>query len=82
MMRVLLCWIAALTICAGAAEASQPGVAALAKWKTMDVCAKQAQAAYPDFTPQSNEKRDAQLNACLSANNLPPRQPQSQLNPR
>ena len=81
MIRVIFCWIAALALCAGAAEASQPGVTALARWKAMDVCAKQAQAAYPDFTPESNAKRDAQLNACLSANNLPPRQPQQQPNP-
>ncbi len=77
-MRAALLSIMALALCAGTAEASQPGVTALAKWKTMDVCARQAQAAFPDFTPQSNAKRDAQLNACLSANNLPPRQPQSQ----
>ncbi len=82
MMRMILCWIAALALFAGVASASQPGTAALAKWKTMDACAKQAQAAYPDFTPESNTKRDAQLNACLSANNLPPRQPQAQPNAR
>lgn len=82
MMRMRFWSIVALVLCAGTAEASQPGVTALAKWKTMDVCARQAQAAFPDFTAQSNAQRDARLNACLSANNLPPRQPQSQPNSR
>ncbi|MGH7063021.1 MAG: hypothetical protein ACREET_02965 [Stellaceae bacterium] len=82
MMRAVACWIVALALLAGTAEASQPGTTALAKWKTMDICAKQAQAAFPDFTAQSNAKRDAQLNACLSANNLPPRQPSPPPNPR
>ncbi|HEY3909702.1 MAG TPA: hypothetical protein VGM07_07405 [Stellaceae bacterium] len=82
MTRAGLWWFVALALCASTAEASQPGVVALARWKTMDVCAKQAQAAFPDFTPQSNAQRDAKLNACLSANNLPPRQPQAPANPR
>jgi hypothetical protein len=71
-----------LAFFAGAAEAAtQQGVTALVKWKTMDVCAKQAQAAFPDLTAESNAKRDAQLNACLNANNLPSREPLSQPNP-
>ena len=41
----------------------------------MDVCAKQAQAAYPDFNAESNAKRDAKLKECLNANGLPPREP-------
>lgn len=81
-MRKVLWWMAAMVLLAGTAEASQPGTVALAKWKTMDACARQAQAAFPDFTPQSNAKRDAKLNACLSANNLPPRQPLAQPNQR
>jgi len=82
MKRSVILGVMALALSAGAAEATQQGVAALGKWKVMDVCAKKAQAAYPDFTAESNAKRDAQLNACLNANNLPPRQPQSQPNPR
>jgi hypothetical protein len=82
MKRTILFVALALALFAGAAEAAtQQGVAAVAKWKVMDLCAKLAQAAYPDFTAEANVKRDAQLNACLNANNLPPRQPQSQPNP-
>ena len=57
------------------AQASQPGVTVEKSWKTMDVCAKQAQAAFPDFTAEANAKRDAKLKECLSGNNLPPREP-------
>lgn len=59
------------------AEATQQGQGALSNWKRMDVCAKQAQAAYPDYNAQSNAKRDAKLKECLNANGLPPRQPAS-----
>ena len=67
---------------AGTAEATQQGQTAVGKWKTMDKCAKQAQAAYPDFTPEANAKRDAELKNCLNANNLPPREPLSPPPPR
>jgi hypothetical protein len=60
---------------AGTAWATQAGNGAIVKWKGMDTCARQAQAAFPDFTPASNAKRNAKLNECLNANNLPPRAP-------
>ena len=67
---------AALVVPVGAAEAvTTQGTTAMAKWKTMDVCAKQAQAAFPDFSPDTNAKREAMLKSCLNANNLPPREP-------
>jgi hypothetical protein len=69
---------AMLTLLPGAAEAlTGQGNTAAQKWKTMDNCAKQAQAAFPDFTPDSNAKREAKLRDCLDANNLPPREPDS-----
>jgi len=52
------------------------------KWKLMDNCAKQAQAAYPENNAASNANRDTVLKACLSANGLPSRQPLSQPEPR
>ena len=55
--------------------ATQQGQQALRNWKTMDTCAKQAQTAYPDFSAESNAKRDAKLKECLNSNNLPPREP-------
>jgi hypothetical protein len=58
-----------------AAFANQQAVIAINKWKAMDTCAVQAQAAYPDFTAEANAKRDAKLKECLAQQNLPPRQP-------
>ena len=80
--RLALAAAMALAGAAGTAEATQQGVTAIAKWKTMDTCARQAQAAYPDFTPDDNAKRDAKLQDCLNANNLPPREPLSPPPPR
>ncbi|HXC90118.1 MAG TPA: hypothetical protein VNV18_08135 [Stellaceae bacterium] len=59
----------------GAQAATAQATSAMQHWKTMDTCAKQAQAAFPDYTPDSNAKRDARLKDCLNANNLPPREP-------
>jgi hypothetical protein len=66
---------AALALASAVAEATQQGQGALIGWKRMDLCAKQAQAAYPDFTAESNAKRDAKLKECLNASGLPPREP-------
>jgi hypothetical protein len=72
-----------LGVSAGTAEAATgQGTVAIAHWKTMDICAKQAQAAFPDFTPDSNAKREAKLEDCLRANNLPPRAPLAPPQPR
>jgi hypothetical protein len=57
------------------AQASQQGVVAMKNWKTMDLCAKEAQTAFPDFTADSQAKRDAKLKECLAGKNLPPRDP-------
>ena len=64
------------------AAATQAGLVAVANWKAMDNCAKQAQAAFPDFNADSNAKRDAQLKQCLEGANLPPRQPAMPAPPR
>lgn len=66
---------ACLVLMLGAAPAiaSQQGNVVLQNWKNMDVCAKQAQAAFPDFTAEANAKRDAKLKECLEGRNLPPR---------
>jgi membrane protease subunit (stomatin/prohibitin family) len=74
--------IAALLLFAGTAEASQQGQGVLNNWKTADKCAKQAQAAYPDYSAEANAKRDAKLKECLNAGNLAPRQPLSPPPPR
>ena len=58
--------------------ATQQGQGALRNWKTADSCARQAQTAYPDFSAESNAKRDAKLKECLNLNSLPPRAPLAQ----
>ncbi len=69
-------WLAAaMALAPGiAAAATAQGTTAIQRWKGMDNCARQAQTAFPDFSPNSNAKREAKLNDCLRANNLPPRQ--------
>jgi len=64
----------ALLLLIGTAEASQQGHTAVVSWKAADKCAKQAQAAFPDYNAESNAKRDAKLKECLSAGSLPPRE--------
>jgi hypothetical protein len=66
----------------GRAEASQLGQTAVGYWKAADKCAKQAQAAYPDYSEEANAKRDTALKNCLNGSNLAPRQPLSQPPPR
>jgi hypothetical protein len=79
MRRWMVCSLAAaLALLPGAAHApTAQGTAAIQRWKTMDTCARQAQAAFPDYSADSNAKREAKLKDCLNANNLPPREPAS-----
>ena len=78
MHRLAFALAAGLLFSAVAAQASQQGMAAVGNWKRMDNCAKQAQAAYPDFSAEANAKRDQKLKECLNSNNLPSRQPLAQ----
>lgn len=57
------------------AEASAQGTQVIKNWKSSDKCSQQAQTAFPDFTPEANAKRDAQLKACLEGQRLAPRAP-------
>ena len=66
-----------LLSCGTAQAASQQGRDVNANWRTADKCAKQAQAAYPDYSADSNAKRDVSLKECLRLYNLTPRQPLS-----
>ncbi|MBV8131068.1 MAG: hypothetical protein JO282_00960 [Alphaproteobacteria bacterium] len=71
-----------LLLLIGTAAASQQGQTAVVYWKAADKCAKQAQAAFPDYNAESNAKRDARLKECLSGGNLAPRQPLSPTPPQ
>ena len=73
MLPLAIAVFSLLALYTPAGHATGQGIMVTQKWKTMDRCAKQAQTAFPDFTAESNAKRDAQLKACLNGNNLPPR---------
>ena len=65
-----------IVFAAGPAQAaSAQGNLVQQKWKAMDKCAKLAQTAFPDFTPEANAKRDAKLKECLEGQMAPPREP-------
>jgi len=79
MYRLAYSLAAVLPFLIGAAEgATAQGQQVNTNWRAADKCAKEAQAAYPDYSAESNAKRDAQLKACLNSNNLAPRGPLSQ----
>ena len=59
---------------AAAHATSGQGTIAMKKWQSMDKCAAEAQRAFPDFTAESNAKRDTKLKECLAGQNLPPRE--------
>ncbi len=70
---------AVLLLLSGPAQTTtQQGRDVSANWRTADKCAKKAQAAYPDYSAESNAKRDTSLKDCLKLYNLTPRQPLSQ----
>jgi hypothetical protein len=72
-------WATVLLFLTATAEAAtQQGQLVNTNWRTADKCAKQAQAAYPDYSVESNAKRDAKLKECLNIYNLAPREPLSQ----
>ena len=76
MNRVAIALLLLLAV-PGTALATQQGNLAIQNWKSMDVCSRQAQVAFPDYTADSNAKRDAAIKDCLEGKNLPPRQPLS-----
>ena len=79
MYRLNFTSAAVLLLFTGTAEAATAQGQLVGKnWRTADNCAKQAQAAFPDYSAESNAKRDAKLKECLSIYNLTPREPLSQ----
>jgi hypothetical protein len=66
--------LASLILPAAAHALTSNAITAIARWKSMDKCAVQAQQAFPDFTAEANAKRDAKLKECLAGQNLPPRE--------
>jgi hypothetical protein len=76
MKRVIPMLALLLALMPGLARgATQQATQVMKNWKTGDNCAKQAQAAFPDYTAEANAKRDAKLKECLEGNRLAPREP-------
>ncbi len=73
--RAFTLCLAYLALAPAAWAGSQQGTVATKNWKSMDQCARDAQTAFPDFTADSNAKRDTKLKECLAGKNLPPREP-------
>lgn len=77
----LLATAALLLLLAQPASADQNWKTSTQIWQSMDKCTQAAQKAYPDYTRESNAKREAYRQACLRSSNLPgeasaPPQPQ------
>jgi hypothetical protein len=66
--------LAVLFLPEAAHATSGQGMVVMGRWKAMDNCTIAAQRAFPDFTAESNAKRDAKLKECLAGANLPPRE--------
>jgi hypothetical protein len=76
MKRVIPMLALLLALMPGLAQgATQQATQVMKNWKTGDNCAKQAQAAFPDYTAEANAKRDAKLKECLEGNRVSPREP-------
>lgn len=43
-------------------------------WRGEDECARKAHLQYPDYTRESNLKRDRAMRTCLATGSLPPRE--------
>lgn len=66
--------LAALAVPVTVRAFSRNGGSMMHNWATSDKCAAQALKAFPDFTAESNAKRDAAMKNCLASQNLPPRE--------
>ena len=51
------------------------GQTEMRNWAMSDKCVAAAKKQFPDYTADSLAKRDAALQQCLTAHNLPPRAP-------
>lgn len=74
MTRFLLAG-ALLLAAAGSSRAELPNVEqnSSAVWKAEDNCAREAFHQFPDYTAESNAKRNRAMRRCLDRRQLPPR---------
>jgi hypothetical protein len=69
----IVAFLIALVIPVAAMAITQQGQQMMQRWAASNRCAQAAQKAFPDYSPEANAKRDAQLKQCLAGQNLPPR---------
>ena len=73
-MMKLVSLVIALSVLAAAAHAGTwDQQQSFAAWKRQDDCSRQAQRQFPDYTTESNAKREHALRQCLATGNLPRR---------
>lgn len=65
--------LTALIVSGSATATSLNGNVMMHNWTATDRCAAAAQKQFPDFTAESNAKRDNLMKQCLAQGNLPPR---------
>ncbi len=63
--------IAAALLLPRGAVADQNWKTQSAIWRQQDACTTEAEKAYPDYTPESNAKREKARKVCLMRSNLP-----------
>lgn len=72
--RVAAITVLAVLVGPGSAMAtSLNGNVMMRNWARSDRCAAAAQKQFPDFSAESNAKRDNAMKQCLAQSNLPPR---------
>ena len=72
--RIGLAALVVWAIPGSATAASINGTKMMQAWSASDRCAASAQKQFPDYTPESNAKRDNAMKQCLADGYLPPRQ--------
>ncbi|MFZ2006808.1 MAG: hypothetical protein WB697_13595 [Stellaceae bacterium] len=72
--RVAAIAVLAVLLSPGSAMAtSLNGNVMMRNWAASDRCAAAARKQFPDFSAESNAKRDNAMKQCLAQGNLPPR---------
>ncbi|HXY99754.1 MAG TPA: hypothetical protein VEI03_07115 [Stellaceae bacterium] len=70
MLRLALLLIAAMLVQPRIAVGDSSWKTSSAVWGARDKCTEQARKAFPDYTRESNAKREKARQDCLRANNL------------
>jgi hypothetical protein len=69
----LAAFTAAALLPLAAHAVTQQGTQTMKNWAVSDKCAQQAQRRFPDYTAESQARRNELMQQCLGQQNLPPR---------